>query len=132
MQIKYEFVNGERTDIEVDGAIGMVILESRRAEENGNRKERYHCYSLEGAEYEGEDYASGEDISVDYIQREDNSELYAALDKLSEPQRRRLLQVADGISMQEIARIEGVGYYSVFKSVEAARKNLKRFLKSGD
>lgn len=132
MKIKYEFADGGSTTVEVDDAIGTVILETRRIEENGNRKERYHCYSLDGAEYEGEDYASGEDILADYIQREDNSELYAALNKLSEPQRRRLLQVADGISMQEIARIEGVGYYSVFKSVEAARKNLKKILKMGD
>lgn len=132
MKIKYEFADGGSTTVEVDDAIGTVILETRRIEENGNRKERYHCYSLEGAAYEGEDYASGEDILANYIQREYNSELYAALNKLSEPQRRRLIQVAEGFSMQEIARIEGVGYYSVFKSVEAARKNLKKFLKMGD
>lgn len=132
MKIKYEFANGERTEVEVDDAVGTIILDSRRIEENGNRRERYHCYSLEGAVYEGEDYASSEDILADYIQREDNSELYAALNKLSEPQWRRFIQVAEGFSMQEIARIEGVGYYSVFKSVEAARKKLKKFLKMGD
>lgn len=132
MKIKYTSVDGENTIVEVDDAIGTFIVDSRRIEENANRKERYHCYSIEGAVYEGEDYASNEDIQLDYIQREDNSDLYDALGKLSEPQRRRLIQVADGISMQEIARIEGVGYNSVYKSIDAARKKLKKILKMGD
>ena len=56
MRIKYEFVNGEKTDVEIDDAIGMVILDSRRIEANKNRRERYHCYSIEGADFEGEKY----------------------------------------------------------------------------
>lgn len=91
MKIEYEFANGERTEVEVDDAVGTIILDSRRIEENGNRKERYHCYSLQGAVYEGKDYTSKENILSDYIQREDYSKLYDALNKLSEPQRRRIL-----------------------------------------
>ena len=132
MKVKYEFNTGEIMEVEVSEEIGSVILDMERKESNLERKERYHCYSMDAADYEGEDYASDEDIPSDYIQRLDNSDLYAALEKLPEPQRRRLLQVADGISMQEIARRESVRYYSVFKSVEAAKKNLKKFLKQGD
>lgn len=132
MIIKYSFANGEKSEVEVSEEIGSVILEMERKENNLARKERSHCYSIEGAKYEGDDYVSDEDIPSDYIQRENNFALYAALGKLQEPQRRRLLQVVDGVSMQEIARREGVRYYSVFKSVEAAKKNLKNFLGMGD
>lgn len=131
MIIKYSFTDGENTEVEVSEEIGSVILDMERKESNLERKERYHCYSMDAADYEGDDYASGEDIPSDYIQREDNSELYAAIAQLKEPQRSRFLQVADGVSMQEIARREGVGYYSVYKSVEAARKNLKKTLNLG-
>ena len=46
-------------DVEVREEIGNLILDSRREESNQDRKERYHCYSLDAAEYEGEDYADG-------------------------------------------------------------------------
>lgn len=131
MLIKYKFANGERSEVEVSEEIGQVILEMKRKESNLARKERYHCYSYDAADYEGDDYALDEDIPSEYIQREDSEALYKAMDKLPEPQKRRLLQIAEGLSMQEIARREGVGYNSVHKSIEAARKNLKKFLKDG-
>ena len=43
MKIKYEFATGDVTEIEVEDSIGEIILESRRLESNGDRKERYHC-----------------------------------------------------------------------------------------
>ena len=49
MKIKYEFINGEKTEIEVEENIGTWILDSRRVEENLARKERYHCYSSDAA-----------------------------------------------------------------------------------
>ena len=59
LKINYTFANGETSDVEVNEEIGNLILDSRREESNQDRKERYHCYSLDAAEYEGEDYADG-------------------------------------------------------------------------
>ena len=53
MKINYTFANGETSDVEVREEIGNLILDSRREESNQDRKERYHCYSLDAAEYEG-------------------------------------------------------------------------------
>lgn len=47
MKVKYEFDNGEVTEVEVSEEIGAMIIDSRREEESGNRKERRHCYSLD-------------------------------------------------------------------------------------
>ncbi len=40
--------------------IGAVIIEDRRLEDNLDRKERYHCYSMDAAEFEGSDYGTDE------------------------------------------------------------------------
>ena len=53
MKIKYEFADGTVSEVEVEEAIGAVIIEDRRLEDNLSRKERYHCYSLDAAQFEG-------------------------------------------------------------------------------
>lgn len=60
MKIKYEFADGTVSEVEVEESIGAVIVEDRRMEDNLARKERYHCYSLDAAVYEGLDYAAEE------------------------------------------------------------------------
>ena len=44
----------------MEESIGEVIIEDRRLEDNLSRKERYHCYSLDAAQFEGAEYASEE------------------------------------------------------------------------
>ena len=51
MKINYTFANGETSDVEVNEEIGNLILDSRREESNQDRKERYHCYSLDAVSY---------------------------------------------------------------------------------
>jgi len=48
---------------------------------------------------------------------------------LSKVQQRRLLKLAGGMSIREIARQEGTNFRTVHESVEAGRKNLKSFSK---
>ena len=68
MKISYTFANGENSEVEVNEEIGTFILDSRREEDNLGRKERYHCYSLNAAEFEGEnqsEYAKRYDTLVE-------------------------------------------------------------------
>lgn len=53
MKIKYEFTDGTVSEVEVEESISAVIIEDRRLEDNLSRKERYHCYSLDAAQFEG-------------------------------------------------------------------------------
>lgn len=53
MIIKYTFSDGTVSEVEVDEAIGCLIIEYRQDEENLSRKERYHCFSIESSVYEG-------------------------------------------------------------------------------
>lgn len=122
MKINYTFANGENSEVEVTEEIGNMILDSRRKESNLERKERYHCYSLDAAIYEGAEYAGEDTPELVLAQQIESQQLLELLQGLPEVQRRRLLLYAEGKSLREIARMEGVDHKAVKKSVEAARK----------
>lgn len=127
MKINYTFANGEVSEVEVNEEIGNVILDSRREENNLDRKERYHCYSMDAADYEGEEYADQETPeSVLFLQLE-NQRIAEAFDKLSEVQKRRLLMLAQGLSVRQIARREGKDIKTIRESIEGARKKFLKF-----
>ena len=84
MKINYTFANGETSDVEVREEIGNLILDSRREESNQDRKERYHCYSLDAAEYEGEDYADGSTPETELFLQVENQRIKKAFEQLSE------------------------------------------------
>lgn len=126
MKIKYEFADGTVSEVEVEDSIGAVIIEDRRLEDNLSRKERYHCYSLDAAQFEGAEYAGGETPETQVEHEMDAERIAHALEELSDVQRRRLLMLADGESMREIAREEKVQHRAVVKSIEGARKIFKK------
>lgn len=127
MKIKYAFLDGTTTEVEVSEEIGAVIIDSRKAEHAQNERQRYHCpYSYDAIDYEGEEYATDETPETEHIRSERDSRLYAALASLTETQRRRLLMLADGLSMREIARREKADIKTVRESIEGARKKFQK------
>lgn len=128
MKIKWQFNDGTKSELEVTDEIGTVILDSRRKEHALAERERYHCpYSYDAISYEGMEYADPRELGQELIDDEDNYRLYAALRKLSAIQQRRLLMLATGLSLREIARREGVDIKTVRESVEGARKKFLKF-----
>lgn len=127
MKIKYEFINGETTEIEVDETIGTFIVDSRRIEDNLARKERYHCYSSDVA-WEGEDYADPDTPESLLLAKENGNAFLEAFSRLSTLQQERLLAIVAGKNIMDIARDEGKNYKTVYESIESARKKLKKFL----
>lgn len=120
MKIKYEFADGTKTEVEVTEEIGAVIVDSRKAEHAQNEKHRYHCYSFDAIDYEGLEYAEKEPI--DDFPEEKKEKVRAAFAKLTATQKRRIIMLAEGASIREIARKENVDFKSVWQSVEGARK----------
>ncbi len=127
MKIKYKFVDGTEAEIEVEDSIGTVIKESRRLEGNLARKESNHCYSLDAVRFEGADYSDGETPETLLDAMEEDRRVHEAFRKLSKVQQRRLLMLAAGMSIREIARQEGTNFRTVHESVEAGRKKFKKF-----
>ena len=126
MKIQWKFADGTTSEVEVNEEIGSYITASRREESNLARKERYHCYSLDAIVYEGPEYATDTTPEIDLIREEDAARINTALDKLSGTQKRRLLMLANGLSVNEISRIEDVAPNAAWKSIEGAKKKFKK------
>ena len=126
MKIQWKFAAGTTSEVEVNEEVGNYITASRREESNLARKERYHCYSLDAIDYEGLEYATDITPETELILEEDTARINAALDKLSVTQKRRLLMLSDGLSANEIARIENVAPNAAWKSIEGAKKKFKK------
>ena len=58
MKITYTFADDTTSEVEVSEEVGTLIMDSRREESNGDRKERYHCWSLDAIDYEGTEYST--------------------------------------------------------------------------
>lgn len=127
MKINYTFANGETSEVEVSEEIGTMILDSRRKESNLDRKERYHCYSLDAAEFEGKEYTDGSTPEEALFLQLENQHIAEIFERLSEVQKRRLLMVAQGLSLREIARREGKDIKTIRESIEGAREKFLKF-----
>ncbi len=65
MKIKYAFLDGTVTEVEVSDEIGAVIIDSRKAEHAQDERHRYHCYSYDAIDYEGEEYGACDEYAVE-------------------------------------------------------------------
>ena len=114
MKIQWIFNDGTTTELEVDEEIGSFILDSRRLEHNIAEKERYHCpYSYDAIQFEGVEYADPQKPDDLVLSSKESERIHNALSKLTEVQQRRLLMLADGLSIREIARREKVDHRAV-------------------
>ena len=125
MKITWQFADGTISEIDAPDDIGTVILDSRREEENLDRKERYHCYSIDAMEYGDKDIhapTTGETPESEFILAEDNARICETLSALTDVQRRRLLMLASGMSLRDIAKAEGTN------PLTAPEKSLKKYM----
>ena len=129
MEIKYKFANGDVSLVEVSDEIGEMIIQSRRVEENGERKQRYHCYSLDGLDYEGEAFACSDTPDDALIEKEGEAWIETFKATLTEVQRRRLELRLYGLKLKQIAREEGVDFRAVKDTFSQIQKKFKLFSK---
>ena len=78
--------------------------------------------------YEGKEYGTGEfaDALCDDAEIR-NKKIWDAFSHLSEVQKRRMMMLAAGLSMREIARREDKDIKTIRESIEAARKKFLKF-----
>ena len=129
MKIKYEFADGTISEVEVDEKFGKVVEESRREEENFERKERYHCgISLESLEYEGKVYEDMTYAPENILeQKESQKRIDMFFSKLTEVQQRRLNMLMDGMTVADVAREEKVDESTIRECLDAIRKKFFKF-----
>lgn len=130
MKIRYEFVNGEVSEIEVDESLGELLVDFDRQQYNNDHKETRRHVSLDGMDYEGELFTSVEDTEGELLRREDTARLMEAMEALSPSQRELLLKVYfNGRSLVSIAAEEGVDKSAISHRLERIHKKLKKLLK---
>ena len=74
MKVRYEFANGEISEIEVEDSLGELLLDFDRQEYNNDHKETRRHISLDGMDYEGELFLSPADTEAEVLQREELSD----------------------------------------------------------
>ena len=128
MKIKYAFNNGEIKEVEVSEEIGAVIEESRRKEAAIAKKEQRHCYSLDAVTYEGVEFGEPDFTASMFDGSEERSaHIREAFSHLTETQQRRILMLAAGMSIREIAARENIHHSSIEESINQARKKFLKF-----
>lgn len=129
VKVRYEFITGEVSEIEVDQGFGDLLVDFERQEYNNDHRETRRHVSLDGMDYEGEIFASGTDTESEAQNREDISRLYCAMDSLSPAQRELVLKVFfEKVRVADIARGEGVTEAAVRNRLQKIYARLKKFL----
>lgn len=111
MKIKYAFLDGTVTEVEVSDEIGAVIIDSRKAEHAQDERHRYHCYSYDAIDYEGEEYGACDEYAVEDDSAEQTARIREAFSHLTATQQRRLRLYANGKALREIAAIEEARWF---------------------
>ena len=132
MIYNYVFADGDRSTVEVDEELAMYLKDSDREFDNYERKERYHAeFSIDWEIFPDNPELADECTPESLLElKEDNAQLYEALKELTPIQRRRLMMLADGMNMAEIARAEGTEFNPVKRSITGARKKIIGILRN--
>ena len=126
MKISYEFVTGEISEVEVDDALGELLLDFDRQQYNNDHKETRRHVSLDGMEYEGAPFISEADTANEMERREDMARLFSAMKALSPAQRELVKKVYfEERKIADIAREEGVSHVAILDRLERIYKKIK-------
>lgn len=129
--IEYKINSTKRISVEVSTSVKEVLEQTTRQIQSQRRQDRRRiCYTPLTDEFlELSVRAASEDTAVLYEQIERNERLYAAMDKLTEVQKRRVyLYYFRGLKQREIAKMEGVHHASIAQSLKQALKQLYTIL----
>ena len=125
--IRYEFATGEVVQVEVANEIAEFICKSRRMEHANNERTRYHAaFSMDSDDYRCTQLISTKTPDDYVIELEKRQHLVASIAHLSEVQRQRLLLMAEGRTIAEIARLQHAAYNSVKDSIRAAQQKIRK------
>ena len=130
MRVRYEFVNGEWSEIEVEDSLGELLVELDRQEYNNDHRETRRHTSLDGMDYEGALFAAPDDPAAELVWKEDATRLWQAMEALSPSQQELVRRVYfENAKVSEIAREEGVDKSAISHRLDRIYRKLKKFLK---
>lgn len=130
MNITYEFVNGEKLEVEVSEAIGNVCIEIDRDIYNINQKETRRHNSIDIMEEEGFQFKdSSYDLEIKVEEAESEDEVHMAVKTLLPDQQELIDKVFyRNIKLVDIAAQEGVSEAAIRNRLKKIYKKLKKIL----
>lgn len=130
MKLTYEFVTGERLELEVPEGIGEVSIVIDRKIQNSDHTETRRHNSMQAMLDNGVQLADGScDILAEVLVAATNEAIHKALADLL-PQQRDLIQKVyfEEMSLAQLARDEGVGESAIRDRLQRIYKKLKNSL----
>lgn len=135
MIIKYEFLDGQAVEIEVDESLGEVMIEIEQEQYNRNRAETRRHNSLQQLEtedgvHEPMQFADPtEDIQLQVEINLRDEKLHEAIDGLTEEQKQLVYKVYfQDKKMSDIATEEKVSKMAITNRMKKIHNKLKKFL----
>lgn len=131
MEIKYKFVNGEETSIEVYGDFEEIILELDRDLKNNNRKETRRHESLSLLDSDKQSIATNTDVYSQTLKNLDKDKLYAAIAKLSPSEQdfiKKVFLQNKPVTYTEYAKSTGVKVDTLYQKMWRIKKKLIHLL----
>ena len=126
MRVRYEFSNGEFSEIEVDDSLGELLVDFDRQEYNNDHKETRRHVSLDGMDYEGALFASPDDPAAEVLKREELARLLRAMEALSPDQRELVRRVYfENQKIVDIAREQGVSHAAIHDRLKRIYQRIK-------
>ena len=129
MKIKYEFVTGEISEIEVEDSLGELLVDMDRLEYNVNHKETRRHVLLSAIDPADRFLTAEENLLQDLIDEEDHEKLMAAIRKL-QPQQQELLyrMYWKGEKQRDIAKEDDVSERAITGRMQKIYASLKKFM----
>ena len=126
MVIRYQFANGEISEVETEEWVGCELAKLDRQEYNSNRKETRRHVSLDWlADDFGMEYESKWNMEDEMLKRH----VWATISALPVDSFMLIKRVYfDGLSRVEIAREDGISYDTVMYRLNKLRNELKKTL----
>lgn len=132
MEYKIKTINHDGTIIEVEVSVNVYNFDkennwqedwrSRKSKREDSYEEVLKIYEKNGLPLELQEVSSG----TKYIKGCEYEQLHKVIDKLPKVQRRRImLRYFHGLSLSDIAKIEGISKVSVKSSIDQALRKLK-------
>ena len=129
MKIKYEFVNGDTREFEVEDSLGALLVDMDRQEYNVNHKETRRHVLLSAIDPADRYLAAETDLLQDLIDEEDHERLMAAIARLQPQQRALLYRVYwKGEKQKDIAAGDGVSESAITGRMKKIYAALKKFM----
>ena len=126
--IKYKTASGSEICVEVSPSVQELLEQSDRQIRTQRRQDRRHVdYTdfIEELADNAMNYPQQKNAADLVIEKESHERLYAAINELSEVQRKRLLlYFVDELTYSQIAEHEGVDQGAVYHTVKRALKKL--------